>query len=187
MGLRLCLFAIIAMIAACERTQSPPALPSPAPSLTPAVSNAPSASVGAAPSPALSPDADEASDDDDDDIDKPWGPEFEIDADANWYFGFTPMHVVFTAKPLNGSPPFTYTWEFADGSPKATGERIEHTYEKVGQYSPFVTGTDGKGEHYTVTFLVTIVTKEEYALAKGIDPTQLKQIPPPSPQPPSAR
>ena len=41
---------------------------------------------------------------------------------------------------------------FADGSPQATGESAEHRYEKVGRYTPSVTGKDGKGETYMVSF-----------------------------------
>lgn len=187
MGRRLCLLVVIVLIAACERNPpAPPAVPSPAPTLKPAAPSTPSARLGESPAPAVSPQADDASDDDDDDIDKPWGSEFEIDADANWYFGFAPMNVSFTAHALNGSPPYSYTWDFADGSPTTTGDHAEHVYEKVGRYASFVVGTDANGEHYQINFLIIVVTKEEYATTKGIDPQELRQLPLPSPTPASS-
>lgn len=183
MGLRFCVFVVVAMLAACQRTQSAP--PAPAPSVTPvpAVAVAPSspvASVGT-PAPGESPDAEDA-DDDDDDIDKPWGPEFEITADASWYFGFVSREVQFGAKALNGTPPYTYTWEFDDGTPQATGDHTEHRYEKAGHYSPYVVGKDGKGETYRVTFYIVVVTREDYIQKKGPD-APLLQSPAPSPAP----
>jgi hypothetical protein len=188
MGLRFWVFVVVAVATGgCQRTQSAPSAP--APSVTPihavaapAVPDAPVANV-AAPSPAISPAAGTADDDDNEDMDKPWGEEFEIDADANWYFGFAPMNVTFGARPLNGVPPFTYTWDFADGSPTATGDHVEHRYEKLGRYSPFVEGKDGKGETYRVSFLIVVVSREDYAQTKGENAAALKQFPAASPTP----
>lgn len=162
---------------ACQREQQPIASPSPSPpALPPAAAVSPAAVAtsrvpppGASPRPAAS----NEDDDEDDDIDKPWGAEFEIDADANWYFGYAPMAVMFAARPLNGSPPFTYTWNFADGSPPATGETVTHRYENPGSYTPSVTGKDANNETYTVSFYVRVVTPAEYAEGKQIDPNTL--------------
>jgi hypothetical protein len=177
--MRLCWSSLIAatfvLLAACSRNEAP--APVPAVSPTPAIVIAPTSvatAVGPAgsPRPAGSPGAEEAAEEVDD-IDKPWGSEFEIDADANWYYGFPPMDVSFTAKPLNGVPPFTYEWDFGDGSPKAKGEQAEHRYDNKGRYMPFVVGTDGNGEKYRVDFVVLVVTPEEFAQRKGIDVSQL--------------
>lgn len=179
--------AIIVLLAACEKPPVTAPSPTPAgPSGAPAAKSTPLASTS--PSPAGSPAAeadDDADDDDDDDMAKPWGPEFEIDADANWYFGWVPMVVSFTTKPLNGSPPFTYTWHFDDGSPDETGETAQHVYTEPRTYNPSVTGKDGNGETYMASFFIRVVTREEYGERKGIDPaalpTAVPSMSPPSP------
>jgi hypothetical protein len=155
----------VAVLAGCQRSEAPGpgARPSPVPSIV-------VSSKQAAP----------AADDDDND-NKPLGPEFEIDADANWYFGFPPMTVTFTAKALNGAPPFTYTWNFADGSPPGTGERVEHTYVELGTYQPVVEGKDANGELSQVAFIVKVIALEEWARVKGIDPALLRATPSPTP------
>jgi PKD repeat protein len=167
--------ATLLLLAACQRNE-PPA-PVPAVSPTPAIVIAPTpvATVAAAGSPrsVASPGAEDAAAEEEDEIDKPWGPEFEIDADANWYYGFPPMDVSFSAKPLNGVAPFTYEWDFGDGSPKATGVTAQHRYDKLGRYMPFVVGTDRNGEKSRVDLIILVVTAEEYANRKGVDISQL--------------
>jgi PKD repeat protein len=177
LGWSLLMAAALAFVASCQRNEAP--APVPAASPTPAIVVAPKplvtvARTSGSPRPATSPgEAAEDAADDDDDIDKPWGPEFEIDADANWYYGFPPMDVTFTAKALNGAPPFTYVWDFADGSPTATGETTQHQYAKTGRYQAFVIGSDGNGEKSRVDFVILVVTPEEFAQRKGIDVSNL--------------
>lgn len=179
------LLIAMALLAACERSgsspQSNPAAPAttaaPVAALTPAL-------VSASPSvPLASPSATPSADDDDDDFDKPSGPDFEIDADADWYFGFAPMVVHFSARPLNGKPPFTYVWNFGDGTPTTTGETTIHNYEKVGRYSPFVVCTDGNGEESRVDFVIVVVTPEQWAERREVDVSRLRPWPSPSPTP----
>ena len=170
--------AVLAALTACQRNEA--RAPVPAVSPTPAIVIAPSpvamvASTSGVPQPAASPtEAAENADDEVDDIDKPWGPEFEIDADANWYYGYPPMDVSFVAKALNGTPPFTYVWNFGDGSPTTTGPTAVHRYEKLGRYAPFVVGTAGNGERSRVDFVVLVVAPEVYAQRKGKDVSQLR-------------
>jgi len=168
---------VLLLLFACQREQQPASPPSPSPrALPPAIAASPAVGTSPAPrvpSPGISPQAAD-DDDEDDDIDKPWGPEFEIDGDASWYFGWAPMVINFTVHPLNGSPPFTYTWDFADGSPPETGEMVVHRYETPGAYSASVTGKDGNGETYRTEFFIRVVTPEEYAERKRVD---LKALP----------
>ncbi len=174
MGLRILLVvAIGAAMAACQRSESPPAsVPTPHATVLPSPRAAePTSTTAVAPSPAPSADAED--DDDEDDIDKPWGTEFEIDADADRYFSYAPVTIMFGARPLNGTPPFTYAWDMGDGSPPLTGKVVAHTYDKPGTYRPYVVGKDGKGETYRVSFLVVIVSREDYVARKGIDPATL--------------
>jgi hypothetical protein len=174
-GVSLLVFAVLAL-AACERAQAPSAAPSP----TAAISPAPTphaAAPSVEPSAAASPEA-AADEVDDNDIDKPWGPEFEIDADADQYYAIPGTVVKFNAFPLNGSPPFSYVWDFGDGSPTVTVPRTEHRYATLGDHTAFVIGSDGNGETYRVNLIISIITPERYARIK-----QRKGVPwtPPSP------
>ncbi len=116
-------------------------------------------------------------------MDGPWGDEFEIDADADWLFGFIPMTVKFTARALNGKPPFTFTWNFGDGSPEVTGESTWHFYDKVGNYDSYVTGRDATGATSRVGLYIVAVTPERYAELKQLDVTQLRTRPSPTATP----
>jgi hypothetical protein len=161
----------LALLAGCQRSESPSsgARPSPVPSIA-GPTSAPSPPE-AQPSTVATPDADDADDNDDD---KPMGPEFEIDADADWFFGYPPMKVNFTAKAMNGTPPFVFTWDFGDGSPQETGQPKEHIYVNYGEYHPFVTGKAANGEESRVSFIVKVVSLEEWARVKGVDPALLR-------------
>ncbi|HEY2388135.1 MAG TPA: PKD domain-containing protein [Candidatus Binatia bacterium] len=187
MGSRILLLAALAvLIAACQRDESRPApAPSAPPKAAAALAQTPaavasSASAAAAPKAEPSNDAAADNDDGDDDIDKPWGTDFEIDADANRYFGYPPMVVMFGAKPLNGKPPFTYTWDFGDDSAHVTGEIVNHMYDKIGRYTAYVEGKDGTGETYRVSFIIAVVSPEDFATRKGLD---VSTLPSPSPVP----
>lgn len=131
--------------------------------------------------PAASPASANEGEDEDDDMAKPWGPEFEIDADASNYYGPVPLIITFTAKPLNGSPPFTYTWDFGDGSPPATGERVEHTYTTPARINAHVIGSDASKETSRVDFIMLLVSPEDFVRQKNLDPALLKNHPSPAP------
>ncbi len=154
----------------------------PSPARTVAAANAVAApSVAPAPpaqqpSPVVSPSDEDAEDDDN----VPMGPEFEIDADASRYFVYPPVVVHFFAHPLNGESPFSYVWDFADGSPPATGERVDHGFDKVGSYHVIVKGTDKSGELSHVELVIDVVSREDWARVKNVDPATL-QSPVPTP------
>jgi len=180
MGLRILLVAALGIvIAACQRNESHPA---PAPSAPPkatAAAAAPAPTPVGSPAPAAS--AAKGDDDDNqDDIDKPWGTDFEIDGDADHYFGYPPMLVMFAARPLNGTPPFTYTWDLGDGSGHLSGPVINHIYDKIGRYTAFVEGKDGSGQKYRVSFIIAVVSREDFATRRGLD---VSTLPSPSPVP----
>jgi PKD repeat protein len=57
----------------------------------------------------------------------------------------------------NGGP-FTYSWDFGDGSPAAAGPTPSHAYAAGGTFMVSLTVTDGKGFKDTVTHVVTVFT-----------------------------
>ena len=64
--------------------------------------------------------------------------------------------VDFTATVLTGTAPFTYTWDFGDGSPIGNGNPISHSYTLAGTYDVTLTveckcGTASVTQQVTVT------------------------------------
>ena len=109
------------------------------------------------------------------------GPEFEIDADATSYYMPVPNTVSFKAKALNGSPPITFTWNFGDGTPEATGETPKHTYTKLGRFDAIVTGKDASGAISRVTLAVMVVEPETFVNRLQLDPKLLQNWRTPAP------
>jgi len=67
-------------------------------------------------------------------------------AQADNTFGITPLLVNFTGSVTGGTAPFTYRWDFGDGTATSTSQNPTHTYEAVGSYTPVFTVTDSKSE-----------------------------------------
>jgi PKD repeat protein len=112
---------------------------------------------------------------------EPADPEtFEIDADATSFMGYAPMLVNFGATALNGTGPFTYTWNFGDGTPPATGDRVSHVFEKIGRIDVIVTGQDAAGDTSSVQLALFVFTPEEWAKQRNVE---VATLPTPSPRP----
>jgi len=115
-------------------------------------------------------------------LDEADGPEFDIDADATAYFMPYANTVTFRAKALNGSPPFTFVWDFNDGTPKKTGEIVKHTFRKIGHFNVWVEGTDANGGKSHVELGVGVHMPETYVNFLQLDPAKLKTMPTPPPE-----
>jgi len=171
-------------LAACTRDETPQPIASPVATLTPAASAAPPIAASPAAAGAASPVA--AADGEDFEWnleDEPEGTEFEIDADATSYYMPLGNVVTFKAKALNGTPPFTFSWDFGDGAPPATGELVKHTYDKLGRFDAFVTGTDASGTTSTVQLGLLVDAPQDWVKKLGLDPKVLESFPSPSPDP----
>ena len=73
-------------------------------------------------------------------------------ASANVTSGEVPLTVVFTGVAQGGTSPYTYTWNFGDGSSEATSNTsISHTYTVSGTYTAILTVTDSKGAQATAS------------------------------------
>ena len=68
-------------------------------------------------------------------------------AEADQTYGPVPLTVEFTAAASSDpdGDALTYTWNFGDGSPTATGMNVSHTYTSNGIYYARVTVNDGHG------------------------------------------
>ena len=57
-----------------------------------------------------------------------------------------------------GTPPYTYSWDFGDGTPPQTGPSPCHTYAVTGKFSITVTVTDSTGVSVTDNHLTASIT-----------------------------
>lgn len=73
------------------------------------------------------------------------------------YSGFVNDPIHFNATVNGGIPPFSYTWEFGDGSTE-TGSNPLHTYRQPGDYTVTVTVNDSKGFQASNTTVCHIAT-----------------------------
>lgn len=60
-----------------------------------------------------------------------------------------PATFLFETDPEGGTGPYTYSWNFGDGSPQVTEEDIEHTFANPGMYVVTLTVTDSTGQTVT--------------------------------------
>jgi hypothetical protein len=113
------------------------------------------------------------------------GSDFEIDADATTFYMPQGNAVTFKAKALNGTPPFTFSWNFADGTPPATGEMVRHIFNVLGERDVVVTGKDASGATSIMNLGILVATVEDYAARVQLDPEAIedyrKRFPAPSP------
>jgi PKD repeat protein len=73
----------------------------------------------------------------------PGNPSLTVTASAT--SGQAPLMVTFSAPVQGGKSPFTFAWNFGDGSPASTLQNPTHTYQLPGSYNASVTVTDSRG------------------------------------------
>jgi hypothetical protein len=85
------------------------------------------------------------------------GGEFPLDVDFTFSFDETnPRRVLALASASNGVEPYTFSWDFDDGTPRKTGETISHTYSQPGRYWITLYVVDSKGTAAKVTHVVDV-------------------------------
>lgn len=112
--------------------------------------------------------------------------DFEIDAAATAFYMPQGNTVGLKAKALNGTPPFTFSWDFGDGSPKASGEMVKHTFTKLGNLDVTVTGTDASGATSVMSLGILIATPVDYAIRMQMDPKVIEDLKARYPESPAA-
>ncbi|HZY91428.1 MAG TPA: PKD domain-containing protein, partial [Thermoplasmata archaeon] len=79
-----------------------------------------------------------------------------VTASANVTQGAAPLSVGFTGKISGGTPPYTDSWNFGDGSATVASLNATHVYTLSGTYSAAITVTDSKGFHATGSVSITV-------------------------------
>ena len=64
--------------------------------------------------------------------------------------------MAFTGTATGGTPPYSYSWNFGDGSATSTAQNPSHTYNAAGTYTATLTVTDSSSPVKTATSSVTI-------------------------------
>ena len=59
--------------------------------------------------------------------------------------GWPPFDVSFSGEAEGGEPPYSFSWNFGDGSPSVTGQNVAHTYTFLGRFTWTLTVSDSAG------------------------------------------
>jgi PKD repeat protein len=70
--------------------------------------------------------------------------------------GQVPLNVSFTGSASGGTPPYSYSWNFGDGSAASTAQNPSHTYSNPGTFTAKLTVTDSASPANTATSSVSI-------------------------------
>jgi PKD repeat protein len=88
-----------------------------------------------------------------------------VDSDADSSGGSTPpVTIHFTSTVSGGVEPYTYDWDFDDGSDHGTTAAVDHEYDDVGTYDVVLTVTDACGTVVAASTIVIEVTGGSNAL-----------------------
>jgi PKD repeat protein len=70
--------------------------------------------------------------------------------------GQVPVNVAFTGTGTGGTPPYSFSWNFGDGSATSTAQNPSHTYNTAGNFTATLTVTDSASPVHTATATVPI-------------------------------
>ena len=98
--------------------------------------------------------------------------------------GVAPATFDFEANVTGGTVPYTYSWDFGDGSVESDDdETVDHTFDVAGNYTVTLTVTDSTGRTLSDSIVVTVEEREPPATEERMcDPSYPGLcIPPPPP------
>ena len=80
----------------------------------------------------------------------------EVAISASNVTGLAPLTTQFTASAANGEPPYTFNWDFGDGSSGTTGSSVSHTYTVSGDYTAVLSVSDSAGNAATTGVMISV-------------------------------
>lgn len=86
-------------------------------------------------------------------------------ASAQPSVGNAPLDVLFTGVASNGTPPYTFSWDYADGSPADPNQNPLHQFGSLGRYEVTLTVTDSVAETAQCTTNVKVTDLTCLAIA----------------------
>jgi Tol biopolymer transport system component/PKD repeat protein len=75
---------------------------------------------------------------------------------SNGTVGFAPATFEFEANVTGGTEPYTYNWDFGDGSEGSQQQTVVHTFNEAGVYTVTLTVTDANGQQEIDTLEITV-------------------------------
>jgi PKD repeat protein len=90
----------------------------------------------------------------------PTGESFTVDITSSDTEGVAPATFQFEANVIDGTEPYTYRWNFGDGSEESNDKTVEHTFDEAGEYTVRLIVTDSDGRTATDSIVVTVTTEE---------------------------
>src|SRR5215218_6128357 len=75
---------------------------------------------------------------------------------SNGTEGVVPATFEFQANLTGGTEPYTYVWNFGDGSEESDEQTVLHTFEEAGTYNVVVTGTEENGQEASDNLEITV-------------------------------
>jgi multiple sugar transport system substrate-binding protein len=70
--------------------------------------------------------------------------------------GVTPLTVSFKATPIGGTPPYSFGWNFGDGTPTSSERAPTHDYTSAGTYTAAITVTDSAAATASDTITIKV-------------------------------
>ncbi|MDQ3888089.1 MAG: PKD domain-containing protein, partial [Thermoproteota archaeon] len=125
-----------------------------------------------------------------------------VEITSNDTEAIAPAAFEFEANVTDGTGPYTYSWDFGDGSEESDDDHVDHTFEEAGTYSVGLTVTDSAGQTASDSIEITVEeapAAEEVEEEEDVEEEPIPLLPPveeeeeeeeeqppsPSPSPPS--
>ena len=86
---------------------------------------------------------------------------------ASLFSGNPPLPVEFSAVVVGGDEPVTYSWDFGDGNTSDDANPL-HTFENEGEYTVWLTVTDGNGDQGYDHVVIRVEQGELYSISGNI-------------------
>jgi hypothetical protein len=79
-----------------------------------------------------------------------------VEITSNDTEAIAPATFEFEVNVTDGTVPYTYSWDFGDGSEESNEETVEHTFEEAGTYNVSLTVTDSRGQSTSDNVEITV-------------------------------